>query len=211
MARSPLVMPRGQRFSAPGAAMRARTAALLVAASIGLGVGSAWSLMGETPPLGAVRVGPWLTYPALGSSEVDPYSRAILARGPHLPLSTGEGLSFRATGDSGGSALTGRCRYRLAGQTLPSRGWSLFVTDAEGYALGGARAASLTDADLVTGEDGRIAVNLSPRAADGAWLQLPAGERFGLVLTFYDTPLSASAAQLSAGALPAITRVDCGA
>jgi hypothetical protein len=210
MARTPLAMPRGQRFSAPGAGMRARTAAMLVVASLAAGVGSAWSLMGETPPFGAVDVGAWTTYPRLGSSEVDPYSRAILARAAHLPLSTGEGVAFVAFADDAGRSLTGLCRYRISGRTLPSRGWTLTVTGTDGRALPGPRAATLTDADLVTDESGLIEVRASAAVASGAWLRLPQGERFGLILRFYDTPLSASAAQLAPGALPAIARETCG-
>jgi hypothetical protein len=203
---APLSLPRrGTSFSRP---TRTRAAVLAVAAGLALGIGTAWLSLGEEPPFGAVEVGPWKTWPRLGSIEVDPYSRAILARAPHLPLAAGEGLTFMAQRDSEGRALVATCRYRLSGSTLPSRGWTITVLDAGGRRPAGP-ARTISDADIF-GEEGQpVSLVASTRIAAGPWLPLPQGGRFGLALRFYDTPLSANAAQLAQDALPRIDRLGC--
>jgi hypothetical protein len=206
MARAALLLPRdGDRRS--GFATRHVVFALV--AALALGVGATLWVVRSQPLVGALDIGPWRTHPLLGSAEVDPYARAMLAREPRLPLGLGEGLTFTAGRDSTGAPLDGACRYRLTGSTLPSRGWTLTVADRDGHALAGRDAASLTDAMLLTGEDGRIAVDAGAQTLAGAWLRLPAGERFTLVLRFYDTPVSGGVSALSAASLPAIERVSC--
>jgi hypothetical protein len=207
--RAPLTLSRLTRDDGLRPDMKTRNAALLIAAALLAGVGSAWALLGERPPFGAVELGPWRSYPRMGSSDVDPYGRAILARGPHLPLAAGEGVELSARSDSSGSALDGRCRYSLRGPTLPSRGWTLTMADRSDRALAGDAAAALSDADLVTGEDGIIAVTVSSTVAPGNWLRAPADRGFSLILRFYDTPVSAGVGQLAATALPRIERVSC--
>ena len=145
----------------------------------------------------------------MGASDVDPYGRAILARGPHLPLAAGEGVQFSARVDNAGDALSSACDYRLTGATLPSRGWTMTVADRGGRALLANQAAAISDADIVTDEGGRVTVSLSARVQPGVWLQTPDRGRYTLILRFYDTPASASVAQLNKAALPAIERLGC--
>ncbi len=208
MAVTPLTLPRGAGAPDRPSIGTATLAALLLG-SLAAGIGSAWALMGETPPIGVVRVGVWEAYPRLGGADVDPYGRVLLARAPHLPLAAGEGLQLTAAADEAGQSLTGRCRYRISGATLPSRGWTLTVVNRSGRPFAGQRASALGDADLVVPENGRVEIIASAAAASGNWLRLPAGERVGLVLRFYDTPLSAGVGQLPPSALPRIERLDC--
>jgi hypothetical protein len=206
MARAALVLPAA---SAPRRGFATRHVALCLVAALALGIGASLATLTGAPPVGRVEIGPWTTYPLLGSSDVDPYARALLVRQARLPLGLGEGLSFTATRDSAGGALDGGCRYRIEGATLPSRGWTLTVADRDGRALAGRDAASLTDASLLGDETGRIRIAAGSTALSGNWLRLPAGERFTLLLRFYDTPVSGGIAALDASALPAITVVSC--
>lgn len=206
---TPLVLSRKDPRYGFRADMKTRYLALLILCALATGIGSGWALLGEQPPFGSVNVGQWQSFPRVGSSDVDPYGRAILARGPHLPLSTGEGLQLIAQTDSTGSALEGRCRYEISGSTLPSRGWTLTAADKGNRRLTSKDAASISDADLITDETGQILVTASASVAPGTWLRVPANEPFGLILRFYDTPSSASAAQLRSTALPQIRRVSC--
>lgn len=189
--------------------MKTRYLVILIIAALAAGIGSGWALLGERPPFGAVRLGPWQTFPRMGSSDVDPYGRAILARGPHLPLAQGEGVQLMAQTDIEGSALDARCQYRISGSTLPSRGWTLVLADSANRTLAGKYAAALSDADLLTDESGRLQITASATVAPGTWLRLPEEGRFGLILRFYDTPASASIGQLAANALPVIERLSC--
>jgi hypothetical protein len=191
--------------------MKTRYLFVLVACSLLTGIGSGWALLGERPPFGAVHLGPWQSFPRIGSSDVDPYGRAMLARGPHIPIAVGEGIQFIAQSDSADEALDGRCRYRISGVTLPSRGWTLTVADRSNRALVGALAAAISDADMITDETGQLRITAAATVASGTWLKIPQDGRFGLILRFYDTPSSAAIGQLPASALPRIERVSCAA
>lgn len=206
MARSPLLLPRR---GAGGHGMGTGLVALVIFAALAAGIASAAGLLRELPPFGAIHVGPWRSFPALGSPQVDPYGRAILTRGPHLPMALGEGLQFVAFSDGEGRGLRADCRYVVSGATLPSRGWTLAVADRDGRSLHG-EGAVLTDGDIVAGEDGVVAITASRSPTGGNWLRLVTPGSFTLVLRFYDTPVSATASALDPGSLPAIHRTGCG-
>ena len=209
MARSPLTLSAKAIGAQAGHTLRTRQVLLITLGALVAGIGSTVALLGERPPFGSVRIGSWQTFPRMGSAEVDPYGRAILARGPHLPLAAGEGILLGAHVDDNGDALTGRCRYAITGSTLPSRGWTLAVVDRSDRALTGPDAAVIGDADLILTESGQISITASPTIMAGNWLRLPAGERFGLAMRFYDSPMAASLGQLDANVLPRITRLGC--
>jgi hypothetical protein len=177
------------------------------------GIGGLWSahaVLGERPPFQKVEIGPWQIWPKLGSSEIDPYARAILARGPHLPLGAGEGLAILAERDSEGRSLSNRCSFVIAGRMPASRGWTVTLQrdNGEPFARGEERL-SISDAELVYAEDGRFELVLSRAVQPGNWLPLPAEPRFQIVLRLYDTPISGTAGELSAQDLPQITARDC--
>ncbi|MGL4439653.1 MAG: DUF1214 domain-containing protein [Bosea sp. (in: a-proteobacteria)] len=206
---TPLVLNRKDRLLGLRPDMKTRNLFVLVLSSLIVGIGSGWMLLGERPPFGAVHLGPWQSFPRMGSSDVDPYGRAILARGPHLPLAAGEGIQLVAQSDSTAAALDARCSYRIIGSTLPSRGWTMTVADTANRALSGPQAAALSDADVVTDETGQLVITASTMIAAGTWLRLPADRGFNLILRFYDTPSSAAIAQLPSSSLPRIERLSC--
>lgn len=190
--------------------MRPLDLAYVIALGAGLGLASAhWAVAGR-PVVGMVRIGAWDAWPRSGGHDVDPYMRAFLARGVHLPLGAGEGLELIATHDDDGQVLDGRCRYRVSGTTPTTRGWSLGVTDSEGrpFRLPLDRS-SLTDAEVLRDEAGRIRIAAASEPQTGSWLPLPDSGRFQLRLRLYDTPISGQAGELRAEVLPRIRRIDC--
>lgn len=176
----------------------------------GLGLGSAHLAVSGRPLLGQVAIGPWETWPRSGGREIDPYMRAYLARGVHLPLGTGEGLELIAERDSDGGMLEAACRYRLAGATPTSRGWTLGATDRDGMPfhlpLG---RTSFSDAEVVREESGDLVIAAASTPQQGNWLPLPAQGRFQLRLRLYDTPISTQAGETRPSNLPRIERIDC--
>lgn len=209
MALSPLTLQGQSSIAQMGSGLRTRTLALVILAALMFGIGATAILLGERPPLGAHALGPWQTFPRIGSSDVDPYGRALLARGPHLPLAIGEGIRLNARSDGSGKPLSGACSYRVAGNTIASRGWTLAVVDMSDRALTGDKAAALSDADMIVSESGDINITVSSRVSPGNWLKVPPDQSFGLVLRFYDTPLAASLGQLNASFVPRIERLSC--
>jgi hypothetical protein len=184
--------------------------AYILALGAGVGLGSAhWAVAGR-PVIGRVEVGAWTAWPRSGSREVDPYMRAYLARGVHLPFGSGEGLELIAERDDQGQALDGRCRYRLTGATPTTRGWTIGITDGDGLPFRlPLERTSFTDSEIVRPENGGLAIVASSTPEAGNWLPLPASGRFQIRLRLYDTPISSQTGETRATNLPRVTRVDC--
>ncbi len=190
--------------------MRVLSLAYVIALGAGLGLGSARYAVADRPWIGRAQIGAWTSWPNSGARAVDPYMRAYLARGVHLPLGAGEGLELIAKEDDAGQALDARCRYLVTGVTPPARGWSLGATDPAGRSLQTAiERESFTDAEIVRGERGHMRIVLAATPEAGNWLPLPPGGRFQLRLRLYDTPISSHAGELRPEALPRIARIDC--
>ncbi len=190
--------------------MRVLDLACVIALGAGLGLGSAHYAVAGRPLLGAVKIGPWTSWPRGGARDIDPYLRAYLARGVHLPLGAGEGLELVAERDSGGQSLDGRCRYHITGATPVARGWTLGVSDLDGNAVRPPLERSgFTDAEIVRDESAGLQIAAAAAPQAGNWLPLPASGRFQFRLRLYDTPISSHAGELRAELLPRIARVDC--
>jgi hypothetical protein len=182
--------------------------ALLLA--LALGLGSAYLALKGDPPFGRVRIGPWQTWPKLGSPEADPYMRAIVAYRGDVPLATGEGLAVTARTDNEGRELDSGCSYRIGAVMPAARIWTLTLYDRDGRlpASGSARS-SFTSSEIVRNTDNLFFLNLSRDLSAGNWLQLPPSGSFSLVLRLYDMP-GAGGANLKAEDLPTIERLGCG-
>ncbi len=96
------------------------TAFILVTAIAG-GAVSVWYALRSQEGIGAVTIGPWTTFPDLGTSQADPYSKARIAREGVLSLGLAEGLAFVAQRDSDGATLDRNCTYAVEG-TFPPPG-----------------------------------------------------------------------------------------
>lgn len=191
------------------------TAALVVyafALALGLGVGSAYVAVSGEYPIGGVRIGPWTTWPKVGSGDADPYARTIVTRRAEVPLATGEGLALTATADSEGRALDAACTYRFGSVTPQARLWTLTVYDRSGALVrSDLERSGFTSAEILRDSEGRFTVVLSRQLQPGNWLKLPPEGPFSLILRLYDTPAALGTGAMEARALPVIERGECGA
>jgi hypothetical protein len=200
------VTPRQSRrpLSTAALVIYAVTLALLV------GLGSAYWAVKDTYPFGTVQASTWMAAPRVGSREVDPYTKAVLARRAEIPLATGEGLVLTATGDEAGRALDSRCTYRVGPVTPQARYWTITLYDEDGRpAATELQRAGFTSAEVLRDADGRFAITISRELVPGNWLRMPEKGRPSLVLRLYDTPVAAGSAALDARALPVVERLDC--
>jgi len=185
-------------------------ALMAVALGASLGLAATYFSVAEGLGFGAVRAGPWIAWPKSGSNEADPYARAAVARTGEVPLGLAEGITFIATTDSRGAALSGRCAYLVGGEIPPARYWTLSVHSPNGLLLdNAAKRYSLTSAEIYRqmGEPFQIAVSRSAHA--GNWLPISGDEKISLVLRLYDTSVSAATAALDKAAMPSIVRERC--
>ncbi|WP_312798140.1 DUF1214 domain-containing protein [Tianweitania sp.] len=183
---------------------------LTLAIALGGGAGSVLYALNHSASFGAIRVGPWVAFPDVGTPDADPYMQARYAREGSLALGRAEGVEFRASVDTQNQPLSIQCRYAVEGETPPARFWTLYATDENQVALKGIgeRAAATSSlAILREAETTRFVVEVGAEPASGNWLPVSGTGSMQLVLTLYDTPLANRSA--SDTNLPAIRRIAC--
>jgi len=185
---------------------------LAVAIAVGLGGGSVWYTLNAQSGVGAIRIGPWTAFPAVGTPDADPYSQARVAREGVLALGRAEGLSFVAERDSAGQPLRRECAYAIEGSFPTARFWTLYAADRslDVIATGKPRPAALHSYEILRASDDTALIATSSRPAPGNWLLVTGTGTLYFVLTFYDTPI-ANSTGLSDVKLPAIKKGRCDA
>lgn len=180
-----------------------------LALSVGLGLGTAFLAVRSPAPVDAISLGAWQAWPNAGTPNVDPYSRARLARNGEIPLGSGEGLPLLARTDDSGAVLRSGCEYQIVGATPPARLWTLAVETADGRtpATGGEIAALGSDI-IVRMPNGAFQVALSSEPRPGNWISTQGLDQFRLVVRLYDTTARLVTA-LTTLAMPRITRLSC--
>jgi hypothetical protein len=184
--------------------------ALAVVLAVVVGVTSAWYAVDRGRIFGAVVAGGWTAWPEEGGEDPDPYDLAMLTRTGEVPLGSGEGLTFVADRDAQGEPLSGKCTYRVAGQTPVARLWTLTATDDAGRLMVNvAHRAGFHSREIVRRADGSFVITVSSSASPGNWLPVAPLPRVRLVLRLYDTPLT-TGSQIASLVMPIIRPVGCG-
>jgi hypothetical protein len=80
--------------------------ALILASVVGLS--ATWMTATRGTNFGTLKIGAWTARPKTGTADVDPYSRASIARSGDLPIGQGDGVSFLANTDDRKKPLDGR-------------------------------------------------------------------------------------------------------
>lgn len=184
---------------------------LAVALSIALivGLGGTWYALTFEKGVETVTSGPWRALIEIGTSDANPYARAILARTGAIPMLATESVVFRATTDSRGNTLRGACEYRLRGGRIDTRWWTLTVTDNRGRLPAGDPAPhAVTNVGVVRDADGEFEITLSPAARPGNWLATRGMAKLELAFRLYDTPLYINGG-LKDIVMPSITPERC--
>ena len=182
--------------------------ALTLAAAIGLGM--TWMALTQGRAYGGISIGAWTAWPKNGTSGIDPYARAIVARTGELPVGSCDGVAFYARADDSGLALDGRCDVLLSGITPQARFWTLTATDNQGRLIeNAAERTGFTSAEVVWNRDGTLDVALGPRARPGNWLPTGARDRIVLTLRLYDTPVGLANRTSDAPDMPRLLVEHC--
>lgn len=184
---------------------------VVIAVAVGGGTASVGLMLSAPEGVGALTVGGWTAYPTIGTPDIDPYSKARIARDGLLPLGRAEGLAFIADRDSAGAVLRRDCNYQVEGTTPTARFWTLTAADETLVALDGpGRAAAVQSQQILRRADNSFAVGVGPRPVPGNWIRTGGAGPLVLVLTLYDTPVT-GATGLDAFQLPQVLRTACDA
>jgi hypothetical protein len=182
--------------------------ALIIATIVGLGL--TWTTATRGTDLGTLTIGAWTARPRTGTSEIDPYARASIARSGELPVGTGDGVAFTATADDKKTLLDGRCDIVVSGVTPPARFWTLTLYDTKGRLVANAlQRYGFTSQEIVRGVDGAFEIRIASRSRAGNWLPTGAIERYVLMLRLYDTPVGVATRTQKDAPMPAIATVGC--
>jgi hypothetical protein len=156
---------------------------------------------------GDITVGDWRFQPQRGSSDIDPYQRAVIARSGELPLVLGDGIAFVARHDGSGQRLDGGCPVVIRGVVPAARFWTVSLYDAAGRLIDNpSQRRGFTSNEVVRSADGSFTITVGPQPVAGNWLPSGGAGARVLMLRLYDSPVST--ATLIGGSLgfPTITR-----
>lgn len=180
--------------------------ALLIGSSSGLGM--TWLMSARENGFGAIDIGTWRAWPRSGTSDADPYARAVFARSGELPIGYSEGIAFVTATDDEGRAIDGRCITRISGRLLPARFWTLTIYDGRGRLIeNSAGRYGFTSTEVAFGPDGDVDIWLAPRAHSGYWIPTGESERIVAIFRLYDTPTGVSRSETAQ--MPKVTRERC--
>ena len=177
--------------------------AFAVAAVFGLGMTELALTRGTV--FGAITIGAWTAWPKSGTTDIDPYARASIARRGELPIGSGDGVAFFASADDRGRPFDGRCLVTLSGTTPPARYWTVTLYDPAGELVGNAAERyGFTSQEITRRGDGSFEIIAGPRARPGNWLPTGGVERYVLVWRLYDTPVGVATRAAREVPMPAI-------
>jgi len=190
--------------------MRFSALVLCLFSGLSLGLCATWLTMEKGIGLDAQSIEGWAFVPRVGAPDIDPYRRLKLFTSGELPLASGEGFSLTLKQDRAGRPLEGACRYQLSGALPVARFWTLTLTTPDGRLWPNPAARfGFTSSEIIRTEDAPFSVVIGPGPLAGNWLPSPPAGHFILTLRFYETPLSASATQLDARSVPALSLLGC--
>jgi len=179
-----------------------------VAAAVGLG--ATWLALTKGTAFGPLRISAWTSWPKTGTTEIDPYARAIVARTGELPVASGDGIAFYAKSTDRGEVLDGRCEIVLAGTTPTARFWTLTLYDPEGRLVANSiNRHGFTSEEIIRTMDGGFTIVIAPRARSGNWLPTSGVERYILVVRLYDTPVGVATRAGRDAQMPSVIRKAC--
>jgi hypothetical protein len=179
-----------------------------VAAAFGLGL-TQYALTRGTA-FGAITIGAWTAWPKTGTSDIDPYARAAIARSGELPIGSGDGVTFFASSDDTGKPLDGRCTVTVSGTTPAARFWTLTLYDLDGRLVPNAvDRYGFTSQEIARRSDGSFEIAVSARARPGNWLPTGGIDRFVVVLRLYDTPVGVATRTAKDAPMPAVSQGSC--
>jgi len=176
----------------------------------GIGLGATWMTSTRGTNFGAITIGAWTARPKTGTSEIDPYSRASVARSGELPVGTGDGITFVASTDDKGRTLDGRCDVVVSGVTPPARFWTLTLYDRKGHLVANSlQRYGFTSQEIIRQSDGSFEIRIASRSRAGNWLPTGGIERYALMLRLYDTPVGVATRTKRDAPMPTIATVGC--
>lgn len=182
-------------------------ALLFIAIALILGIGSSLYLVDNGSRLTTLRSGPWVMWSKASHRDLDPYTRARLAKVGSLPVSGTIAANWEARVDAEGKRLHSSCEYLIESEPIDATWFSIAVFDDNGLLIpNSADRYSFTGQSLAANPDGSFYVVLARDARPGNWLPVGGAGRLVVLLTVIEPKPSVIE---SASLLPTIRRIGC--
>ena len=154
----------------------------------------------------------WRYSDEVGALDASPVSRARVAIGGPLGLSSKEVIYFITTEDTDGERLVSGCDYKMSGSDIDSRWWSVTLYDSTtaNYVPNTDNRSSWHSEALPFNTAGQWALTISPDAQPSPWLpsQMNSSIPFDLVLRLYN-PSVQTRADVPDIVLPIVEKISC--
>jgi hypothetical protein len=178
--------------------------------ALSLGVGSAlWAISSPPGENHNLTNGAWRTNLAIGSSQAGMYIRALVARTGLFALNKSETIYFVADSDDNGQPLHSNCDYRIEGQDIETRWWSITAYGADHFLIANEKNRySFNGHDVMRKADGTYRILMSSTAKPGNWLPTGKQDQLYLALRLYN-PQPVVYQNPAGVELPRIVREEC--
>jgi hypothetical protein len=124
-----------------------------------------------------MRTGAWSYNETLGSAASNPFDRALLAVTGILGASREQNVYYFAAEDSNGDALRADKVYRISGQELPARWWSITAYDPLYLIANEQNRYSINRTTITTDGDGNWEAYLTSETQEGQnWIHSGGGD-----------------------------------
>jgi hypothetical protein len=184
-------------------------AVVVMLLGLALGLGATALSLRSGYGFAPLRIGPWVAWPRIGVTEIDPYARAALAKRGEAPLGRDQGLAFVATTDSAGEPLDGHCEYKISDPLPTARYWTLGIAAPDGRVLDNiAQRVAFTSSTVLRREGGVFDIVIAREARPGNWLSPGEARDFIAILRLYDAPFDIEAHH-GVASFPQIVKLGC--
>lgn len=160
--------------------------AVLVIAMI-LGAGSAIMIIRSPSAKASIQNGAWNVNTAIGSNQAGMYPRAVVSRVGLFALNKSEAIYFSANTDDDGQPLRSGCDYRIEGNDLDARWWSITAYGADQFLIPNEKNRYAYNGKSVKREnDGSYHIHLSATPKEKNWLPAGNEEQLYVLLRLYN-------------------------
>ena len=187
---------------------RIASAVIVIALGFSAGAFGAYRYLDSATATAALRrdIGPWQTMKERAGFTDALYIAQIAKIGP-FPNPPGEAIYFLAREDSSGAPLMTSKTYRVCGQPLPARFWSIAAYDAAGtFFANDAHRSSYTNGNVGMDAPNHFCITVGPAQSAENWLPTNGDGKAQLLLRLYQ-PAPDIWSVLTVQAVPSITEV----
>lgn len=168
---------------------------------------SAYLMIEKNSAASAVRNGSWAINTNIGAQDTDPYVKAHVALHALLALNKSEAIYFVANEDQEGKPLQGGCTYKVTGQSIDARWWTITAYGSDDFLIPGGEGHFAVSVNELGNTKFSFPIAPSLKAGTTGLVTAEAAQ-FSLLLRTYN-PSPSLLNDPASAALPVIQKESC--